>query len=508
MFEQNNRIVRLIDTPGVGDTRGLEQDKLHIEYILKFLSQVDELHAICIMLKPDETRLGLMFKFYIQELFKHMHKDAIKNIVFCFTNSRTTQFKPGGSVTLLKKLLQEHKVEMNLGKDNIYHMDNVGFKYLMAKKQVKYSDDDVKDFEKSWAKSVEETNRLLNTISKLKPHKLQQSLSLNNIRQKFVMLVKPIGDISQNIQTNLALANTKRLELQKCQSNQKELHKQLFIPTTKLTSNTLDNPRTVCTSDKCVKYSTVPDSTENVINYVTHCHNICYLKGVETGKLSNPAIKNCSIFGKTDNCKKCGCSWEKHMHITYENHQEYEEVDQKRLGQLNTEVSTGAALKATIDALNKRIKDLEKEQATIEKIIAKLATFLKTHAIVAYNDAFGEYLEKSIELEKQKGGSKQVLKGLEGMVANYTAEKQLLDRKKPTDKPEDLESTEGLVEEQLFSLPLNGTQLRQSFEVAAAARNQMTAYNEFRCKIQMSTSKGTTTATVKVSITMSVVTAE
>ena len=439
-----------------------------------------------------------------------MHKDAIKNIVFCFTNSRSTHFKAGGSVSLLKTLLQEHKVEINLGRDNIYHMDNEGFKYLLARKQVKYSADDIKDFEKSWTKSVEETNRLLNTISKLKPHKLQQSLSLNNIRQKFIMLVKPIGDISRNLQTNIALANTKTLELQKCRSNQKELTKQLYIPSTKLTSNTLDTPRTVCTSNKCVEYSTVPDSSESVINYVTHCHNKCYVKGVETGKVFNPAIKNCAIFGKTLMCKKCGCSWEKHMHITYENHQEYEEVDQKRFGQLTTEVSTGEALKATIDDLNKRTRDLKKEQATIEKIIAKLATFLKNHAIVAYNDAFGEYLEKCIELEKQKvssGGSQQVLKGLEGMIANYTAEKKLLDRGKPTDKPEDLESTDGLVEEQLFSLPLNGAELRHSFEVAAAARNQMTAYNEFRCKIQMS-KKGTTTATVKVSITMSVVTAE
>ena len=34
VFEQNNRIVRLIDTPGACDTRGLEQDKLHVEFIL------------------------------------------------------------------------------------------------------------------------------------------------------------------------------------------------------------------------------------------------------------------------------------------------------------------------------------------------------------------------------------------------------------------------------------------------------------------------------------------
>ena len=72
-FPFGENMLHLIDTPGIGDTRGDEADKANFENIMKHLTYYEEIHAICILLKPNEARLNLMFKYCIQELLGHLH---------------------------------------------------------------------------------------------------------------------------------------------------------------------------------------------------------------------------------------------------------------------------------------------------------------------------------------------------------------------------------------------------------------------------------------------------
>ncbi|CAF3602664.1 unnamed protein product, partial [Rotaria sp. Silwood2] len=50
IFRINNRILRLIDAPGIGDTEGILQDEKNFEDILAYISQFDYLNGICILL--------------------------------------------------------------------------------------------------------------------------------------------------------------------------------------------------------------------------------------------------------------------------------------------------------------------------------------------------------------------------------------------------------------------------------------------------------------------------
>lgn len=84
--------IRLIDTPGIGDTRGLDKDKENFQYTLNYISKYKYLNAICILLKPDVSKLSIPFKYCIKELLVHLHKDSAKNMLFCFTNSRSKIF--------------------------------------------------------------------------------------------------------------------------------------------------------------------------------------------------------------------------------------------------------------------------------------------------------------------------------------------------------------------------------------------------------------------------------
>lgn len=101
----DNTRVRLIDTPGIGDTRGLEQDNKNMADILHVLRTYKQLHGILILLKPNASRLTVMFRFCIKQLLTQLHRNAATNIVFGFTNTRGSNYKPGDTFKPLEALL-------------------------------------------------------------------------------------------------------------------------------------------------------------------------------------------------------------------------------------------------------------------------------------------------------------------------------------------------------------------------------------------------------------------
>ena len=70
-FSNGNCRVHIIDTPGIGDTRGLDRDG---ENILAYIrDRITELHGICILMPPDMARSTVAFDFCVKELLVHLH---------------------------------------------------------------------------------------------------------------------------------------------------------------------------------------------------------------------------------------------------------------------------------------------------------------------------------------------------------------------------------------------------------------------------------------------------
>ena len=135
--------IRLIDTPGIGDTRGVEQDKLNFANILDYIGQYNELHCICILLRPNNARITVTFEFCIKQLLNNLERSASKNIVFLFTNVRGTFYRPGDTAPALIKVLGQVKdsppnVEIPFNKSTIYCLDNEAFRFLVALKKGVY----------------------------------------------------------------------------------------------------------------------------------------------------------------------------------------------------------------------------------------------------------------------------------------------------------------------------------------------------------------------------------
>ncbi|RIA81663.1 hypothetical protein C1645_881488 [Glomus cerebriforme] len=203
-----NRHIRLIDTPGVGDTRGIDQDKKNFENILNFISNYKFLNGICILLKPNNSRLNIVFRFCIQELLSHLHKSAKDNIVFCFTNTRGTFYLPGDTLPSLKEQLKKlkecSKVEIKINKNTVYCFDNESFRFLAAiNNNIKSIQRKEHNFAESWKKSVDESKRLIEYIAE---------------------------QIRQLIQTNIKLIKVKQNEIENSKQTIEELRDKLYIP--------------------------------------------------------------------------------------------------------------------------------------------------------------------------------------------------------------------------------------------------------------------------------------
>ncbi|CAG8794041.1 12513_t:CDS:2, partial [Racocetra persica] len=244
-----------------------------------------------------------------------------------------------------------------------------------------------------WKKAANEFDRLIQYFKSCSPHNIKDTISLNNARQIVMDLSKP-------------LAEKKREEMKQYDSMIADLNDKLHIPQIDLRPIQLNYPRTVCTSASCIKVLTVGETRMKQINYVTHCHKRCYLQGVEFNVINNKALLGCIAMKGTQNCQVCGCSWNNHMHITYENEQvSVDKIDENIKLLINERQNDQTIKEQYINDLEKRIKQLKDEKKIVNNIMMIFALFLRQNAIAPFNDAYIDYLDHFINEEKIKKGA-------------------------------------------------------------------------------------------------------
>jgi GTP-binding protein EngB required for normal cell division len=205
----SGRKLRIIDTPGFGDTRGIDQDDLNIEHILQYINNLTHLNAICFLLKPNASRLNMFFQTCFLQLFSLLGSNAQQNIIFCFTNARSTFYTPGDTAPLLKNMLQSLPMnDIPFNKENAFCFDNESFRYLVALQNgISFNEDDKHEYEMSWLTSVRESNRLLEYIStKLNVYRMQDGMqSIKHAQLEISLLIRPMLEAIRNILRNLIL---------------------------------------------------------------------------------------------------------------------------------------------------------------------------------------------------------------------------------------------------------------------------------------------------------------
>ncbi|XP_037042296.1 uncharacterized protein LOC119078724 [Bradysia coprophila] len=483
-----NERIRIIDTPGIGDPRGVEQDKENVDNILRFVSGLEEIHGICLLLKPNNARLTTFFTFCVKEILAHLHKSSVHNLLFCFTNTRSTFYKPGDTYPALKELLAEindnlrkksrgKASEIVLSGETMFCLDNEAFRFLCARRNnIEFRPEDFQNFSLSWDKSAVETQRMLNFVKCRKPHKINDTMSINEARNTILTLARPMAKISDNIAANIRVAERQKKFTENLDDENLKLEKNRLVQQIQIKTVPINYPKTVCTSSQCVEVRLIHGTSQNMIVYKTVCHDHCHLDGVNVETVGAPELRRCDAMAGTINCVNCGCEWQSHMHITYNFEESMVTVPNVSVERMIMENAAAKHVKERmILTLQGTIEQYRKEQNEILEIGSQFGSLLQQHAIIPYNDAFESHVRQELRLASAEASiSPDLAKkkdDLERILKDYLEKKHLLDDAMVDNVNADITVDDvDTLKHKLMNLKLTGESFKKCFEAAAIAQ--------------------------------------
>ncbi|KAG5798413.1 hypothetical protein H9Q69_002561 [Fusarium xylarioides] len=400
----NGTKYRIIDTPGIGDTRDPEIDNKNIKDIMNTLKRYEELHGILILVKTNEARLTPTIHFCFEELLSHLHRSAVANVVFGFTHTLISNYAPGDALGPLQSFLKGNTtVDLTVSRANSYSFDAKSFHYLAAHFQGFRSQDE-RSSRESWDRSRAETLRLLSYIDNLRPHEIRQTLNMEGAREALGHLMIPMVEVSQEIRKNLSLLEEKMAELKDMRLTGDELRKRLHLERIKVVPTKLEKPRTVCKNKHCCEFRSNSNG-EVVPFYRSICHEDCRLPGVTEECVGHPELIKCKAFKETKDksCKSCKHSWQEHMHFFYELTESKVRVKDKDVERrLRNNASDVALRQEGIERVRQLEKEYRSEQRQLRKATAQFVAYLREHSANAFNDATEKYYDQLINIETGK----------------------------------------------------------------------------------------------------------
>lgn len=413
----NGKLLRLVDTPGLGDTRGIDQDYKNVADIMRILESLNTISAILFVIKNNDSRLTTSFDFVLSELMMHLHKDTVKNIMFGFTYGRTSipPFAVGTVGQPLVQLLTKKKLPIQklITDQNAFVFDAEGFLYAAAWQQngirMENKMDTISD---SWRISAEKSRLLINVTMKLPVHDTGETLSLERNRRLVDGMSITMVNMAQAITKTKADLNIRLNEIAKLEAEGKELGKeQLQYPRTSIVDEQLQNPRTVCKGEGCAAMRMDPSTKMETLVFEKSCHDECSINTPEA-KFGVSELGACYCFAaEGSDCNVCNHPFTSHCHISYR--QNFTTViisndDAKgKIKKHDEEKHDAEAWKLKLKADQDQ---LELEENMVRETMAKFSIYLGANSVTAYNDGVVEHLKYLIETAKTNGEEEQYKK--------------------------------------------------------------------------------------------------
>ena len=453
VLKLDNIRITLIDTPGVRSTHGSSKDKENAYGILKFISAYERIDLICIVVKANETRLTENFVNCLLEILRNLHKSAEDNVVFCVTFSKTSYYGPGTTCSMLAQFCHRYKLNVKVDKNTVFCFENEAIHYLADsaagdKHATLTTHDYIMMMEQSWCRSAETTQRLMQLAVEVQPHSVVETLSLNNARRAIVALCRPVVQTAKCVAVNVDelkrtrqkmafsywwtwLSNGKVEIIQICYGFVERQH-----------SATVCTSSTCCTIDKGIVYERI-------------CHEHCSW---------TPTVRMCRVFDRGGSCEQCGCCYRQHRWSTC-----VLEVTTKRV-------------EFNVREIERRTDQSMEEMATLVDTCAKLTVFLHDNwfSETFEDDVISDSIQKELDRLSESSSSppsstssssssltdKQtdvMCDGLRKFLTLYNdcLRSEMAGGHSPSDIHDMIE--------QLFRLPINGSELRQGVDIVQAS---------------------------------------
>jgi len=313
--------IHWFDTPGLGDTRGLDYDLRHLSKIIASLGKMKDINIILLMMNGQANRLPPRTISIFGQLYQYIPKDFLPNIFLVLT--RTDHETCNKYI----EMMRAHHLLIFPDK-NIFVVENpIGD--LLEKPCGEYSTKRQRRIQEDMFETRKELGAMFNKLTTKESMDVSKFVELKAKMDSYKGRVENLlekSKIHAESKEKLAEAQkkSKKTKDQAADSSKYEVWVKIFEKK-KVIDNTQQND-TFCTESGCTSI----------------CHRDCSVAGF---------IDNCLVFSNSSSCSQCGHLASKHRHKGV--HWKTFEKEQKVIDE---------NLKAEIERIAKNAKNEEERQ--------------------------------------------------------------------------------------------------------------------------------------------------
>ena len=351
-LENSTKMVRytldFLDTPGIGDTDGIDKDEKHFDLILSTVQKTSQLNAILLVMNGADARINARVR-YIMTKLQGMIPDSLReNLIVLLTN-----------VDLVPNLDINKVLDFQIEKDKIFYYNNQIFKLSPSQ----YLDHNVvRKLDQSFNSSITTLSDMLDKISSCSVKPTQDFIEIKECRDKLKKTLVECNDTAARIYQKKQELQGFAADLASGKLKISDLHKQL---------NKTD------TTEEFVSHPTSYHNT-TCLTCKNCCHERCGLN--ETKNTGDRYFMSCSAFsGSGENCGQCKHSYTSHVHLRekyVKKTVQVPRVDPNIQMAIQQAQSSTAARRQASNAVDVEIKRLDQEQyqnhEAIKKIIKRM----------------------------------------------------------------------------------------------------------------------------------------
>ena len=377
--------LRIVDTPGFGDTRGITYDKKIIDMIRQaFTDHCDSINAICFVAKSNQTRLNNFQLYIFAQVMALFGKDVGENFMAMLT------FSDGQVPNIVESLESKESIFSQI-KDQIQDPW-----YLTFNNSAIFNGIEQKFTRSFWDLGMDSYRSFLRKLVMLPKKSLILSKQVLELRQK---LEATITGLRPQIDKSLIIMENIRKEISFIKANKDKIDQfkdfKYKFKEPKVTKQDLQQGQY---TSNCI-----------ICNYT--CHYPCYIPD-DNNKIRCSAMRNeyCTV------CKN-KCKWDQHKNLNFI--YVYEEVEKVKTSEdlRKKFVESSSNLKQSeqiLKGLEQEFCDIlaecYKNAEEIKKCVEKLK---ETSLCKNPNESFEEYIKNCIinEENTKKPGYLERIKG-------------------------------------------------------------------------------------------------
>ncbi|KAJ7629668.1 hypothetical protein DFH06DRAFT_1225080 [Mycena polygramma] len=422
-FTSRNGIeVNILDTPGLADTRGIQQDELHKKAIAtEIKEQVTVVHAVLILTNGTQPRLSVSTEYALTTLSSIFPKSLADNISLFFTmcsNPLSINFTDDAvppSLVTAPQLYIDNPLSL-LHKYREMEANGQHKRQLpAAKKRVRASE----------AAALDTMVEFFDWLDDRQP---QPTTDIMNLFDKSQTIQQQIADtVSQMTQAQAKSEEIKRL-ISQIQDGQADMDVYSEFEQSVETKN----------------WAHDPTDYHNTLCAAPGCHSVCHedcqldfglnpnrLRGCEAMDLDGVLRRFFYLLlpGGWVKCKVCKHPAEQHAHwrAVWKEHDETQiSVDEGMKAKWESAMEDQAKKAAALEAMRKALADVGR---VVEGNMVKLADLTEEYGKMSLSGSFSAHLERGIKLLEMDIATKSSIGGeqMERLEENVAELKRKLD---------------------------------------------------------------------------------